>query len=505
MIFPIQQRKFNLILRIVLVLSCLEMGSNFVSLQGAWFTHSVYAKEAPPVMGQSLSQDVFATPSRDVSLLSVELVRIAKLTQASVVNVMTTGTLLEDDRSNPPSYFSPPDSRGFSNPDFGPPGRPPLDQREQGMASGVIISADGYILTNNHVVEGASDVRVLLTDQRRVKAKVVGTDPKTDLAVLKIAAAGLPFLPWGDSTHLQVGEIVVAVGNPFGLNQTVTMGIISAVGRANMGIVDFEDFIQTDAAINPGNSGGALVNLKGELIGINTAIFSQIGGSIGIGFAIPSQIGKKVSKLLMTQGKVIRGWLGISIQAMTPALATQFKAPDTKGILLGDVTEGGAAERAKLERGDIIRKYNGQAVADPQQLRALVADTIPGTVVNLVILRNGREQKIAVTMGELPRFIAPQSFSRQVQGQHLMKGVIVESLSSGQGRGDEGVVVSDVLPNSLAERGGVQVGDVLIEINRKAVRLLKDFETYSRQLEPKESVLLLVRREGVTSFLTLER
>lgn len=502
MVITIPMRKFNLILLTVLAVSCLGVG--VVGVPGLGFSYSVYAKESSPVVGQGQPPSILGTPSRDVSLLSTELVRIAKLTQASVVNVMTLGNLQEDGRSDPLPYLSPPDSRRFFNPNLGAPGLPPSDQQEQGMASGVIISADGYILTNNHVVEGASDIRVLLTDQRRFKAKVVGTDPKTDLAVLKIQASGLPFLLWGDSAILQVGEIVVAVGNPFGLNQTVTMGIISAVSRVNMGIVDFEDFIQTDAAINPGNSGGALVNLKGELIGINTAIFSQSGGSMGIGFAIPSQMAKKVSKLLMTKGKVVRGWLGISIQAMTPALAKQFKALDTKGILLGDVTEGGAAQLAKMERGDIIKKYNGQAVADPQQLRAVVADTTPGTVVNMLIFRNGREQEIAVTVGELPRFIAPPSFSRQAEGHHLMDGLIVEPLFPGQGRGDEGVVVSDVPPNSPAERGGLQVGDVLIEINRKTVRFLKDFETFSKQLGPKESVLLLVHRGGATIFLTLE-
>jgi Do/DeqQ family serine protease len=493
-----QKPKLNMFVGVVCVLFW-GIGLLQDGIPGSGMTLSVFAKETSPVSGHGDQQDILKTPSRDVSLLSAELVRIAKLTQASVVNIMTVGNFQDEG-----SLDSPPSSRKYFDSDPGAPGQTPMDPREQGMASGVIISADGYILTNNHVVEGGNDIRVLLTDQRRLKAKVVGTDPKTDLAVLKIQASGLPFLIWGDSTSLQVGEIVVAVGNPFGLNQTVTMGIISAVSRANMGIVDFEDFIQTDAAINPGNSGGALVNLKGELIGINTAIFSQSGGSMGIGFAIPSQMAKKVSSLLMTKGKVVRGWLGISMQDMTPALAKQFKAPDAKGVLLGDVTEGGPAERAKIERGDIIRKFNGQMVANPQQLRGLVADTIPGVVVEIGILRNGREQEMAVTMGELPRFIAPPSFSRQAVGHHLMDGVIVEPLPPGQGQGDEGVVVSDVPPNSPSEHGGLQVGDVLIEINRKAVRFLKDFETLSKQLGPKENVLLLVRRGGATLFLTLE-
>ena len=225
---------------------------------------------------------------------------------------------------------------------------------------------------------------------------------------------------------------------------------------------------------------------------------------MGIGFAIPSQMAKKVSNLLMTKGKVVRGWLGISMQAMTPELAKQFKAPDAKGVLLGDVSDGGPAGRAKIERGDIIRKFNGQSVINPQQLRGLVADTIPGVVVEMGILRNGRELGMSVTMGELPRFIAPPSFSRQAKGHHLMDGVIVEPLPPGQGQGDEGVVVSDVPPNSPSDRGGLQIGDVLIEINRNPVRFLRDFESFSKHLGPRENVLLLVRRGGATLFLTLE-
>ena len=247
------------------------------------------------------------------------------------------------------------------------------------MGSGVVVSSDGYIVTNNHVVEKADEIQVLLSDKRKLKAKLIGTDPKTDIAVIKIDASDLPVLPWGNSNDLQVGEMVMAVGNPFGLNQTVTLGIISAVGRANMGIVDYEDFIQTDAAINPGNSGGALVNLRGELIGINTAIFTRSGGYMGIGFAIPSNMVKTVMNSLVKHGKVVRGWLGVSIQEVTPELAEQFDAPASRGALVGDVIDDSPAEHAKFERGDIITKYNGKTVDGPAHLRTRVAE--PSTVL----------------------------------------------------------------------------------------------------------------------------
>jgi len=476
------------------------LGLFFTGLLASTFTTFGLAKPATP--DGSVQQGLHTPPSRDVSLLSQELIRVSKLTQAAVVNITSTGHFREDVTSPLPP---PPFSRRFFDPDSGPPPTPNPDQPEQSMASGVIITTDGFILTNSHVVEGASDIRILLTDQRRFTAKVVGTDLKTDLAVLKIQATKLPFLPWGNSTLLQVGEIVVAVGNPFGLNQTVTMGIISAVGRANVGIVDFEDFIQTDAAINPGNSGGALVNLKGELIGINTAIFSESGGSMGIGFAIPSQMAKTVSKLLMEKGRVVRGWVGLSTQIISPALAKQFNAPGTEGVLIGDVTEGGPAQLAHIHRGDIIRSFQGKTVISPSQLRSIVAETSPGTVVKVVILRNGREQEIPVTVGELPPLPTLLSYSRQARGNHAMDGVIVEPLAPGRGQGDEGVLVSGVSPGSPAQLGGLQIADIIIEINRHPVRWLKDFEVFTQKLGPQESVLLLVRRGTGTLFLSVQR
>jgi serine protease Do len=330
------------------------------------------------------------------------------------------------------------------------------------------------------------------------------------VAVIKIDAANLPVLSWGDAAQLQVGEMVLAVGNPFGLTQTVTMGIISAVGRANVGIVDYEDFIQTDAAINPGNSGGALVNLKGELIGINTAIFSQTGGYMGIGFAIPSNMAKSVMQNLIKHGKVVRGWIGVSIQEVTPDLAKEFGVADTKGALVGDVMEDSPASKAKLERGDIILAYSGTVLRDPAQLRALVAETAPGTTVTLSVMRDKKTQEVIVTIGELPKELAKTGYREggSSKGDHALAGITVENLSSqserfGRSKARAGVVVTDIEIDSPAERAGLRTGDIIREINRKPVKDVKDFERLTNQLTPNAPVLLLLNRGNATIFLSI--
>jgi serine protease Do len=335
---------------------------------------------------------------------------------------------------------------------------------------------------------------------------LIGTDPKTDLAVIKIDATGLATLPWGNSTTLEVGELVLAVGNPFGLNQTVTMGIISAVGRANVGIVDYENFIQTDAAINPGNSGGALVNLQGQLIGINTAIFSRTGGYMGIGFAIPSQMVKSVMQSLIGHGKVIRGWLGVSIQELTQDLAAQFDAPDTHGALVGDVFSKSPAGQAGLKRGDIIRTYKGITVKDPTHLRTLVAETPPDTSVSLAVLRNGKVVNLSVSIAEMPKDTASltKEAPGSVPGNHALSGLSVEPVKPGQTRDGHGVVVTQIAPNSPAERAGLQPGDVILELNRSTIGSVQDFEQLVKRLDPQSSVLVLLQRGRGSIFLTIK-
>ena len=447
-------------------------------------------------------------PSQSLIPSSQTVIAVAKQAKASVVNVSSTTKVSEGQGLSeaPSPFFDDPFFRRFFGEELQRRFRQPRELPQEGMGSGVIVSADGYIVTNNHVVEKADDIEVSLPDKRKFKAKVIGTDPKTDVAVIKIDAKELPILPWMDSDHLEVGELVLAVGSPFGLTQTVTMGIISAVGRANMGIVDYEDFIQTDAAINPGNSGGALVNLHGELVGINTAIFTRTGGHMGIGFAIPSNMVRTVMDSLIKHGKVVRGWLGVSIQELTPDLAKEFGVSETSGALVADVMEDSPATKAGFERGDIITELDGKPVRDPTHLRTLIADSAPGTKVAITLLRDKRRQSLEVTLGELPQEVSALARPGDAKGKHALAGVQVGPLSPGEARElriKGGVVVRRIDPSSLAARAGLQEGDVVREVNRQAVTSVEEFERQVGKLNAKERVLLLVSRGPATLYLAI--
>lgn len=449
-------------------------------------------------------------PAGDMSVSAQPLVAVAKQAKAAVINISPVKKSARRGEQGPLPFFDDPFFRRFFGEEFQGHLPTPRKHQEQGLGSGVIVTSDGYIVTNNHVVEGADELTVSLPDKRTFKAKVIGTDPKTDVAVIKIDASDLSVLPWGDARQLEVGEMVLAIGNPFGLSQTVTMGIISAVGRANMGIVDYEDFIQTDAAINPGNSGGALVNLRGELIGINTAIFTQSGGYMGIGFAIPSNMAKNVMESLIKHGKVVRGWIGVSIQEITQDLATEFGVTDTNGALVADVTDNSPASKANLERGDIITNYHGTAIRDPGQLRALVAETAPGTTVTLSLLRDKKPHDVTITIGELP--VERTKISRRDdgrgKGEHVLTGIAVENVTDqsqrfGRSNVRSGVVVTEIETDGHAERAGLRTGDVIHEINRKPVKDVRDFERITNQLSPNSPVLLLLSRGNATIFLSI--
>jgi Do/DeqQ family serine protease len=433
-------------------------------------------------------------------------IRVSKAAMASVVNISSTRKKEASSQQNSNPFFDDPLFRRFFGEEFEHRFRQQEPKRqEQGLGSGVIVSADGYIITNNHVVEQADELMVLLGDKRKFPAQLIGTDPKTDLAVIKIAETNLPTLRWGDSRNLQVGELVLAVGNPFGLNQTVTMGIISAIGRANMGIVDYEDFIQTDAAINPGNSGGALVNLQGELIGINTAIFSRTGGYMGIGFAIPSNMVKNVMNNLVDHGKVIRGWLGVSIQELTPELAEQFGSPDTAGALVGDVIKGSPAEGAGMQRGDIIRQYDGRTVKDPTHLRSLVAETTPGARASVKVLRDNSTKELSVSIEELPKNLtAARRSAEDPMKSHVLSGIRVEPLPPDRPANEGGVMISHVQPDSAANRAGLRRGDIILEMNRSPVRSVDDFHQISDHLEPQTPILILLQRGNGTIYLSIK-
>ncbi len=394
----------------------------------------------------------------------------------------------------------------------GPPGRP-----DQSAGSGVVIDSKGYIVTNNHVVEGASRITVTLSDKREFPGKVVGTDPQTDLAVIKIEAENLPALKWADYDKLQVGDVVLAVGSPFGLSSTVTLGIISALGRGNVGIADYEDFIQTDAAINPGNSGGALVNLHGELIGINTAIFSRTGGSEGIGFAIPSSIAVDIADSLVKSGKVVRGWMGIAIQEITPALAKSFKLPEQRkgGVLISDVNERGPSMSAGLKRGDVIVGFNEKEIQNVSQLRNMVARTSVGSVAKVKVLRDGKEELVAVKIGERPsdemlaRVEPPGSVPETARPDNALAALRVQGLDPevmGQlniPKKTTGVVINHVEPGSSAESAGLQRGDVIQEVNHEVIKSLEDYNKIAAKIKKEETVVLLLSRQGNNLFVAV--
>ena len=385
----------------------------------------------------------------------------------------------------------------------------PQQRKEQSLGSGVIVTSDGLIVTNSHVVEDADEIKVLLEDKREFKAKLVGRDKKSDIAVIRIEAVNLPTVPWSNSDNLQVGEYAVAVGNPFGLNQTVTMGIISAIGRANVGIADYEDFIQTDAAINPGNSGGALVNIRGELIGINTAIFTRSGGYMGVGFAVPSNMVRSIMDSLVATGKVTRGWLGVSIQDITPALAKEFGLKDAKGSLVTDIMPDSPAAQSDLKRGDVILSFTGHDIENSSHLRNLVARTGVGTKALVKIIRDKKEKEIFVTLSEQPKEVAQKGEEEENTPETSAFGIVVQEITPEMAEQfdlnirEKGVIVVQVEPGSVADSAGLREGDLIIEINRKTVSDLKSYERLFKKIKKGDSVLFLINRQGNRFYITL--
>ncbi|HWP90627.1 MAG TPA: DegQ family serine endoprotease [Thermodesulfobacteriota bacterium] len=443
--------------------------------------------------------------ARDLTSLS-ELVKRLK---PSVVNISTTNVIKRSAMPFGQPFQSPfgggPDDpfEEFFERFFGD--VPGEEFRQRGLGSGFIISEDGYIITNNHVVEKANDIDVILENGEKYKAKVIGKDPKTDLALLKIdPKRRLPAVGFGNSDLLEIGDWVVAIGNPFGLGHTVTAGIVSAKGRS-LGLGAYDDFIQTDAAINPGNSGGPLFNLDGQVVGVNTAI---IAGGQGIGFAIPSSMAKNVIEQLKDSGKVVRGWLGVLVQQITPEIAESMNFKEPKGALVADVTPGGPAEKAGIKRGDVIVEFNGNRINDMADLPKIVAATPPGTQSEVKYIRNGDEKNVEIKVGELPEEIAKAS---AVGGEEVQRdlGLIVQEITPLIQRRlnieeTEGVIVTNVEPGSIAWDAGLRRGDIILEINKKQIKNLEQYRKAIDSIKNGDNALLLVKRDKNTVYVALK-
>jgi serine protease Do len=425
------------------------------------------------------------TPVAAVTTTAPNWVEIAKAVKPAVVNISTKRQVQND-------FF-----QRFA------PDAPSRAVRSLG--SGFVINADGHIVTNNHVVDDASEILVKLSDGRELPAKVVGRDPKTDLALLKIEATGLPVIPLGDSRALQVGEPVMAVGNPFGLEQTVTTGIVSATSRV-IGEGPYDDFIQTDASINPGNSGGPLIDARGLAVGINTAIFSRTGGSVGIGFAIPIDLAKTVVAQLDTTGHVVRGWLGVTIQPVTADLAKSFHLPQATGALVSAVAPDSPAQKAGVKQGDVIVAYNGRKVARSDDLPRVVAETPVGHEATLEVLRDG---KPVTLRAQVARLQEEQAVAQASSSERPSLGVAVQTLTPALAQQlglDEtrGVLVRQVQDGSPADAAGLRAGDVIVEVNRKPVKSAEELRSAVERRAKDAAVLLLVHREGANLYVSVK-
>lgn len=433
---------------------------------------------------------------------------LAEKIKPAVVNISTTSTV--DVPGDPFQHFM------GQNDQQGPLGDffknffnevPDRKMKQQSLGSGFIINKDGYIITNNHVVDHADEIKVKLSDGREYKAKVIGRDKKTDLALIKISSIfkDLPVLELGDSDKMRVGDWVLAVGNPFGLEQTVTQGIISATGRV-IGSGPYDNFLQTDAPINPGNSGGPLVNLKGEVIGINSAI---IPNGQGIGFAIPSSMAKSIVAQLKEHGKVVRGWIGVTIQTVTPDLAKSFGMTEPRGALVSDVAPGGPADKGGVKQGDIIVSFDGNNIKDSSSLSRIVAVTPVGKDVDVNIIRNGKEMTVKIKIEEMTesRLASQQGEESQapVQSFGMKVAAITSQLQQQLGIKDKsGVLVISVDQGSIADAAGVQKGDVIKEVNRKPVKNLAEYNSAVAGMAKGQPLLLLLKRNGQTFFVTME-
>ena len=421
--------------------------------------------------------------------------QVAKKGIAAVVNIGASRTVRQRQYAHP--FYD-----LFGDEMFRQYFKAPQQQQRQSMGSGVIVDKRGYILTNNHVIDGADEITVALSDKREFSATIVGRDPRTDVAVLKIDAKDLPVIEVGNSDAIEVGDWAIAVGSPFGLSKSMTVGVISAKGRSNVGIVDYENFIQTDAAINPGNSGGALLNIDGELIGINTAIFTKSGGYNGIGFAIPVNLANKIMTDLITQGKVVRGWLGVIIQPITAELQEQFNLKTKTGALISDVVDDGPADEAGIKRGDIVVSFDGAEIQDSYDLRNRVGQAPVGKKVKIELVRRGKTRTVTLNISAFPQdddtpeeadILGAEvaTITRDLQNELKLKQ-------------RSGVVITDISPDSPAQRAGLRKGDIILEVANQSIYRLSDYQDVIGQLQKGQHVLVWIKRGLYSQYVVVK-
>jgi serine protease Do len=473
-----------------------------------WFSAIVCAILLSPKMA------ITSTNNDELSHLrktSKAFTHVAKDAIDTVVFIQVEKTIKAGQSISPFEYNNPFDlfNDDFFNRFFGhryPHMRRPREYKQQGWGSGFIISENGYVLTNHHVVGDADRITVRLKDKREFKAKIIGTDARSDVALIKIEdAEDLPVLPLGDSDFLEVGEWVMAIGNPFGLSHTLTVGVVSAKGRTTVGITDYEDFIQTDAAINPGNSGGPLINLEGEAVGINSAIFSKSGGYMGIGFAIPINMVKSIKDQLIESGEVSRGYLGVMIQDLTEDLKESFDLGETEGVLIANVTEDSPADKGGIKRGDVVIEFNDTKVTSVGQFRNRVALTPPGKKVNLTIIRKGKKKTLSLKLGNLKEGeIAKATQSDMLNDLGLTVQNLPDDLARQYGyEAQNGVLISQVNPGSSAQFAGLRPGMLILEVNRQSVKIVKELLEALEESRRSKKVLLLVQDGRYSKYVML--
>lgn len=483
---------------------------------------SINLEKTTPASSQTFFVEADTENDTNYKLYSRPFIEASEKVKPATVFIFTEKLVTVRDRRGDPfrDFFDDDFFRRFFGDRFSdePQQRRERQYRQRGLGSGVIVSPDGYIITNYHVVKDADEIKIQLVNEEEYIAELIGYDSKSDIAILKVSGKQFPYAKLGDSNKLEIGEWILAIGNPFGLSYTVTSGIVSAISRSGIGVADYEDFIQTDAPINRGNSGGPMINLNGHVVGINTAIYSQTGGNLGIGFAVPINMVKRIMVDLIEKGKVVRGWLGVYIQDIDSEMAKQFNLESTQGVLLSQISKNSPAEKAGLQRGDVIIEFDGTRITNTSQLRNVVAGTSIGKPVNVVIIRNGRQQNVEVTISAQPEdmeLAMRQGIDRETEKDVPIEieefGMSVKQLTKSLAQqynypeDEKGVIITNIERNSLAQVGGLREGDIIMEVNRQSVATISELRTRLKESENQRSVLFLIKRGNVAVYIVINR